>query len=79
MKQTVKKEKYTEFEIELARRILCSTISVQMGISYQHCWKMYIEPNLKGREVGTMYLEYARLIWETIQKNQQAMFSGSVS
>ncbi len=71
MKQSVINEKYSEFEIELAKRILCSTVSVQMDISYQHCWKTYIEPELKGREVGTMYLEYARSIRESIQNNQQ--------
>ena len=79
MKKSTKPEKYTEFDIELAKRILCSTLSLQMGISYQHCWKTYVEPGLKEKEVGTLYLECAKFIRENIQKNQQALFSGSVS
>lgn len=79
MKQPVQEEEYNEFEIELAKRILCSTVSMQMGISYQHCWKTYIEPNLKEKEVGALYLECARFIRKNIRKNQQALFSGLVS
>jgi hypothetical protein len=79
MKQSVQHEKYNNFEIELAKRILCSTVSTQMGISYQHCWKTYIEPNLKEKEVGALYLECVRFIRQNIHNKQQAIFSGSIS
>jgi hypothetical protein len=79
MKQPIQREEYSDFEIELAKRILCSTISTQMGISYQHCWKTYIEPSLKEKEVGAFYLECARLIRRSIYDNQQAIFSGSIT
>jgi len=51
MKMSVQREEeYSEFEIELAKRNLCATVSMQLGITYQHCWKTYIEPNLKKRK-----------------------------
>jgi hypothetical protein len=79
MKQPMQEEEYNQFEIELAKRILCSTVSMQMGISYQHCWKTYIEPNLKEKKLGTLYLECARIIKENIRKDKEAIFSGLVS
>ncbi len=79
MKKIKQPEKYTDFDIKLAQRILCSTVSVQMGISYQHCWKTYIEPNLEGKEIGTLYLECAKIIRENVRANNAALFSGSVS
>jgi hypothetical protein len=79
MKKTAKTEKYSEFEIELARRILCSTLSLQMGISYQRCWKIYVEPHIQDKEVGLLYLECARLVVKGIQQTQEAMFSGSIT
>ena len=79
MKRPVQKEEYSMFEIELAKRILCSTVSLQMGITYQHCWKTYIEPNLKEKEVGALYLECARIIKESIRKDKEAMFSGLIT
>jgi len=79
MKQIQQPEKYTDFDVKLAQRILCSTVSVQMGISYQHCWKTYIEPNLEKGEVGTLYLECAKFIRENIRANNRSLFSGSIS
>jgi hypothetical protein len=79
MKQPADPEPYNEWEIELAKRLLCSTISVQMGITYQHCWKTYIEDAVKENGVAPIYLECARCIREDLFKSRKGLFSGSVS
>lgn len=83
MKNNQPDEKYNEFDVKLAQRILCAAVSVQMRISYQHCWKTYIEPNLQEKEVGNLYLECAKMIRESITGsvtgNPEAPFSGLIS
>ncbi len=79
MKQPAEPEPYNEWEIELAKRLLCSTISVQMGISYQHCWKTYVEQAVKENGVPPIYLECARRIREDLFKDRKGLFSGSLS
>jgi hypothetical protein len=54
-----------------------------MRISYQHCWKTYIEPTLQEKEVGTLYLECAKIIREritgSVMGNPETPFSGLIS
>lgn len=80
MKNNQPNKKYNEHDVKLAQRILCATLSVQMRISYQHCWKTYIEPNLQENEIETLYLECAKIIRESVtgsvMKNAEAPFSG---
>ena len=53
----------SEYDIELAKRIACAAISHQMGISYQHYWKTYIQTNKNETwPIGTIWLAVAEFI-----------------
>lgn len=73
-------EPYNGWDIQVAQRLYCSAISVQTGISYQHCWKTYVGPAIEesGGNVPPVYLECARKIRENFFKDRGARFSTSV-
>lgn len=42
---------YTEWEIEVAKRIACAVVSYQVGVDYENLWNAYAN---QREEIGTM-------------------------
>jgi hypothetical protein len=53
---------YTEWEIEVAKRIACAVVSYQVGLSYENLWDQYAD---QKEEVGTIWLSVAKQIGDS--------------
>ena len=54
-------EPFTEWDMEVAKRIACAVTSYQAGMDYESLWKDFLE---KNEEVGTFWLSMAKQIRE---------------
>ena len=52
---------YTEWEIEVAKRIACAVVSYQSGQSYEALWTQYTDHK---EDIGTFWLSIAKHIRE---------------
>lgn len=52
---------YSEWDIEVAKRIACAVVSYQAGLTYEDMWKQYAD---QAEEIGTFWLSLARQIRE---------------
>ena len=52
---------YTEWEIELAKRIACAVVSYKAGVSFEDLWDQYVH---QQEDVGTFWLSVAKQIDE---------------
>ena len=50
---------YTEWDIEVAKRIACAVTSYQAGLEYEALWKQYTD---QREEIGTFWLSIAKRI-----------------
>jgi hypothetical protein len=50
---------FTEWEIEVAKRIACAVVSYQAGVSYEALWDRYAP---QKEDVGTYWLSIAQQI-----------------
>lgn len=50
---------YTEWDIEVAKRIACAVTSYQAGLEFETLWKQYTD---QREEVGTFWLSIAKRI-----------------
>jgi hypothetical protein len=54
---------YSEWDIEVAKRIACAVVSYQAGVSYETLWNQYAD---QREEVGTFWLSIAKHIREDL-------------
>lgn len=54
-------ESFTEWDVEVAKRIACAVMSYQAGVDYEALWQDSLNRN---EEVGTFWLSIARQIRE---------------
>ena len=54
-------EQFTEWDVEVAKRIACAVTAYQAGMDYESLWKDFLE---KNEEVGTFWLSIAKQIRE---------------
>lgn len=54
-------EQFSEWDVEVAKRIACAVMSYQAGVEYESLWKDYADQN---EEVGTFWLTVAKQIRE---------------
>ena len=52
---------YTEWEIEVAKRIACAVVSYQAGVRFEDLWGQYVH---QREDVGTYWLSVAKRISE---------------
>ena len=57
------KMEFTEWDVEVAKRIACAVVSYQAGVSFESLWEQYAD---RGEEVGTFWLSIARQIREDL-------------
>jgi hypothetical protein len=50
---------YTQWDIEVAKRIACAVVSYQAGVPYEELWEQYVDQN---EDVGTYWLSLAKQI-----------------
>jgi hypothetical protein len=55
--------KYSEWDIEVAKRIACAVVSYQAGVLYETLWEQYAD---QREEVGTFWLSIAKHIREDL-------------
>jgi len=56
-------EQFSEWDVEVAKRIACAVTSYQAGMDYEALWKDFLEQN---EEVGTFWLSIAKQIRERL-------------
>lgn len=61
MKDT--KQRYSEWDIDVAKRIACAVISYQSGLAYEDLWGQFID---QREEIGTFWLSFAKQIREEL-------------
>jgi hypothetical protein len=54
-------EQFTEWDVEVAKRIACAVTAYQAGLKFEDLWKDFVEQN---KEVGTFWLSIAKQIRE---------------
>jgi hypothetical protein len=54
---------FTEWDIEVAKRIACAVVSYQAGVSYESLWEQYAN---QSDEIGTFWLAIANQIREEL-------------
>jgi hypothetical protein len=54
-------EQFTEWDMQVARRIACAVTSYQAGLEFEALWKDFVHQN---KEVGTFWLSIAKQIRE---------------
>ncbi len=55
------KNKYSEWDLEVAKRIACAVISYQAGMSYETLWNQNED---QKEDIGTFWLSIAKQIRE---------------
>ena len=56
-----KNDQYSEWDIEVAKRIACAVVSYQAGLSYEDLWDQYTGHR---EDIGTFWLSMAKQIRE---------------
>lgn len=56
-------EQYTEWDIEVAKRIACAVTSYQAGLPYDSLWKDFAD---QQEDVGTFWLAIAKHVREDL-------------
>jgi hypothetical protein len=59
---------YTEWEIEVAKRIACAVVSYKAGVSYEDLWDQYAH---QKDDVGTFWLSVAKEIGKELQNRPE--------
>jgi hypothetical protein len=54
---------YSEWDIEVAKRIACAVTAYQSGQSYETLWKQYVD---QKEDIGTFWLSIAKHIREDL-------------
>jgi hypothetical protein len=54
---------YSEWDVEVAKRIACAVVSYQAGVSFESLWGQYTD---QKEEVGTFWLSIAKQIREDL-------------
>ena len=54
-------DQYTEWDIEIAKRIACAVVSYQAGVPYEDLWDKFA---YQSEDVGTYWLSIAKQIGE---------------
>lgn len=52
---------YSEWDVEVAKRIACAVVSYQSGQSYEALWNQYAD---QKEDIGTFWLSIAKQIRE---------------
>jgi hypothetical protein len=55
------KNEYSEWDIEVAKRIACAVTSYQAGVSYEELWNQFAG---QKEDIGTFWLSIAKQIRE---------------
>lgn len=53
------KNEYSEWDMEVAKRIACAVFSYQAGVSYEDLWEQFAD---RKEEMGTFWLSIAKQI-----------------
>ena len=53
------KDQYSDWDMEVAKRIACAVISFQAGMPYESLWKEYTS---QKEDIGTFWLSIAKQI-----------------
>lgn len=56
-------DQFTEWDIEVAKRIACAVTSYQAGLEYEALWKDFAD---RSEDVGTFWLAIAKHIREDL-------------
>ena len=59
---------YTEWDLEVAKRIACAVISYQAGVSYDSLWEQYSDSK---EDMGTFWLSIAKHIRENLPQKSK--------
>jgi hypothetical protein len=57
------KNQYSEWDIEVAKRIACAVVSYQASVSYESLWKQYAD---QKEDIGTFWLSIAKQVREEL-------------
>ena len=55
------KNEFSEWDVEVAKRIACAVVSYQAGVSYESLWTQHTD---QKEDVGTFWLSIAKQIRE---------------
>jgi len=55
------KNEFSEWDVEVAKRIACAVVSYQAGVSYESLWEQYAD---QKEDTGTFWLSIAKQIRE---------------
>ena len=55
------KNEFSEWDVEVAKRIACAVVSYQAGVSYESLWTQHAD---QKEDVGTFWLSIAKQIRE---------------
>ena len=55
------KNEFSEWDVEVAKRIACAVVSYQAGVSYESLWEQYAD---QKEGTGTFWLSIAKQIRE---------------
>ena len=56
-------DQFSEWDLEVAKRIACVVTAYQAGLEYEALWKDFVQQN---EEVGTFWLSIAKQIRERL-------------
>lgn len=56
-------DQFTEWDMEVAKRIACAVTSYQAGLEYEALWKDFVG---QSEDVGTFWLSIAKQIRENL-------------
>jgi hypothetical protein len=54
---------FSEWDVEVAKRIACAVFSYQAGVPYETLWKQYAD---QKEELGTFWLSIAKQVREDL-------------
>lgn len=59
------KSEYSEWDIEVAKRIACAVVSYQAGVAYEELWERFAQQN---EDIGSFWLSIAKQIRQDLPR-----------
>ena len=59
------KSEYSDWDVEVAKRIACAVVSYQAGVLFESLWEEYAD---QTHEIGTFWLSIAKQIREELPR-----------
>jgi hypothetical protein len=56
---------FSEWDMEVAKRIACAVVSYPAGMSYEDLWEQFAN---QKEEIGTFWLSIAKQVWENLPR-----------